>query len=78
MNRRALALAALGLPLLLGCGYRGRLLGALDDETTAAGGAAGAAAGPGGAAGAATRAPLPFLLGADVSFLQEQEDQGLT
>lgn len=71
MNRRARVTAAAGLLVLFGCGYRGRLLGALADDGAERGGA-------GGASGAPARAPLPYLLGADLSFVQEQEDQGLT
>jgi arabinogalactan endo-1,4-beta-galactosidase len=57
----------LTLPALAACSYRGQLVGEVQ----------GAASGADGAAGAASRS-LPYLLGADVSWVQEEEDSGVT
>ncbi len=68
---------ALLLLLGAGCGYDGELVGMVVAEggNGGAGVTDGGVAGAGGAAGASARA-RDFILGADISWVQEEEDQG--
>ncbi|MBN2197401.1 MAG: glycosyl hydrolase 53 family protein [Polyangiaceae bacterium] len=73
MTRARIITAAGGLLLTIGCGYRGQLLGELGDHASPVGGAGGADT----VAVAAGTGPR-FILGADLSLVQEQEESGLT
>jgi arabinogalactan endo-1,4-beta-galactosidase len=78
MSTMKVAPILLASVLLVGpaCGYHGEWIGSVAAEG-GAGGASGTAGGAGGAGGSAP-STRDFLLGADISWVQEEEDAGVT